>query len=423
VAGRWQQEQQEYPQEERGLPMSRTFTVTLPDGRRVKCGLKKRNRDRYWVAVFVGPDGRRVERSTAEAKLTDAPDAAAALIRQEYAPSTLPPPAVTWAEVSALLEQHWRAGGLRPETIRRYLSNLSVLATTFPETEGPADITPAHAIDFKIKRKAAGTAPITLATNIGQFRFIWKKWLIKECRLVRENPWAEVQLPKLDRRRPKVVSADQRQTFQDWLRECYPGWRLPHLFLEVKAYLGCRLGELAALEPGQLRAGRVCFQADVSKGRRPRDCKLPPELYQELREVSGEHHVFERFAEELRAIYRRQGNEGTAVNVGTFTPHRFGKWLEEKLIDCRKLHPEVPRWKLHSLRATAISEVRNDGVSAEKAAAFFGVTPRVMAAHYETLNETAMADEVAECRQKKVGGKWGGRNGTPAQETPQADAV
>src|SRR5690349_12839847 len=101
--------------------MSRTITITTPDGRRVKCGLKKRPRDRYWVAVFVGPDGRRVERSTGEAKLADAPEAAAALVRQEYAPSAPAPPAATWAEVSALLERHWRAGGLRNDTIRRYL--------------------------------------------------------------------------------------------------------------------------------------------------------------------------------------------------------------------------------------------------------------------------------------------------------------
>src|SRR5436305_10994104 len=101
--------------------MSRTFTITLPDGRRVKCGLKKRPRDRYWVAVFVGPDGRRVERSTGVTKIAEAPEAAVGLVRQEYAPAAAPVPHVTaWPDVIATLERHWRASGLREDSVKRY---------------------------------------------------------------------------------------------------------------------------------------------------------------------------------------------------------------------------------------------------------------------------------------------------------------
>lgn len=403
--------------------MSRTFTCTLPDGRRVKVGLKKRARDRYWVARFIAPDGKRVERSTGEVKIANAPEAAVELVRQEYAPSCGGPPAgtTTWTQVIVALERHWRASGLREDTIKRYRSNLKVLAETFPETAGPADITPAHGVEFKIKRREAGIGPVTIHSNISQFRFIWKRWLIKECKLVRENPWADVEQPRLDRTRPRLVSAEQKQTFEDWLEEGYPGWRLPHLFLEVKSYLGCRINELASLRPDQLRDGRVCFTERVSKGRKPRDCRLPPDMYRELVAVSGPDHVFQAFSGQLRDVYLSQGRKRNAVHCGGFTAHRLCKWFQDRLIAFRQAHPEAPYWKLHSLRATAISEVRAS-VPAEKAAVFFGVSSKVMATHYEALDETAIADEVAEARQKKVGGKWGDGKPPTTPETPQPTA-
>ena len=44
---------------------------------------------------------------------------------------------------------------------------------------------------------------------------------------------------------------------------------MPVLFLTAKAYLGCRIYELAALSPEQLMDGWDCFLGDVSKGRKP----------------------------------------------------------------------------------------------------------------------------------------------------------
>jgi hypothetical protein len=73
---------------------------------------------------------------------------------------------------------------------------------------------------------------------------------------------------------------------------------------------------------------------------------------------------------------------------------------------------------LHGLRATAISRVRANDVPAEKASVFFGVTPRVMQAHYEALDETAIADQVAEALEE-VWRKCGGGSAPASTDSPE----
>jgi integrase len=388
-----------------------TKLCLLADGRRVKFGLKRRDRDPYWLVRFRGPGRKALERSTKEQNKNRAADAACVIIREVYEPAPEDTPSVTWQQAKDALRRHLEASGLRAATVKRYLSNLNVLAEMFPETRGPSDIRRGHGADFKLRRSAQ-VDPETLHSNINQLRFTWRKWLGKECKLVTANPWAEVELPKLDKKKPRVVTDAQKRAFVGWLQDNFPGWRLPCLFIETKAYLGCRISELAALVPAQLQAGRVCFVSDVSKGRKSRECKVPPELFEELRAGAGPQYVFERFSEELRALYHARGLKHVAAKMKPFKPRYLSKWMQERLIDFRNLHADVPYFKLHGLRATAISEVRQT-VSAEKAAVFFGVSPRVMAQHYEALDEVAIADEVAEVRQRKVGRKGGDAGGGP----------
>lgn len=246
----------------------------------------------------------------------------------------------------------------------------------FSKLKGPAEITRQHAIDFKFKRLDDGIAPMTVASNLNILSTIWAKWW---RHFVPSNPWADIDWPKVDKRKPAIVEEDQYAAFVNWLQEKYGSWRLPVLFLEARSYLGCRIYELAALVPEQLKDGRVCFKGDISKGRKDRECRIRPELYQELKVSSGAEYVFQHFAEQLRAIYRRQGKTQYVTLVGNFTPRRMKYWFQDHLICFRKEHPEIKRFKLHSLRATAISAVRQAGVSADKAAVYFGVNTVTMA--------------------------------------------
>jgi hypothetical protein len=79
--------------------------------------------------------------------------------------------------------------------------------------------------------------------------------------------------------------------------------------------------------------------------------------------------------------------------LDSFTPRRLKYWFQDHSIQFRKEHPEIKWFKLHSVCATAISQVRQAGVSSERAAFFFGVDPVTLARPYEALDETAIADE------------------------------
>ena len=345
-----------------------------------------------------------MERSTKEPNKKRVEDSACAIIRAVFEPEQTRQ-APTWGEAKAAVSLRCEAGGVRETSIRRYLSLLNVVRKLYPKTKGPGEITSALAEDFKLRRKQK-VRPTTIAENINGLRFLWKKWLIKSCKLLTTNPWVDVDKPKLDKRKPAVVSVVQKQAFETWLGKKYPDGRLPFLVLDLKSYLGCRLFELAALTPDQLKEGRVCFRADVSKGRRSRECRLPADLDTELLKVSGRKHVFERFQEERRQFYATHGLKTVVARMALqFQPVYLAKWLEHSLMAFRKERPDIAYFKLHSLRATAISEVRGEGMAAEKAAIFFGVTPRVMAAHYEAFDEVSIADEVAEARLKQVGRK------------------
>jgi integrase len=369
--------------------------------------------------VFVGPDGRRVERSTSETNAKAAADAAAVVLREEYAGSRSPVTDLSWDAVMERLVEAWQGNNLRAESIKRYRSALSVLRSVCPKSRGPLDITEADAVHYKHQRAKDGKAPITIAEGINCLCFLWNRWLMRELKLLIRNPWADVEKPEVDDPDPAIVTGDQIGAFQKWLDEEFPGWRLPHLFLAVKSYLGCRIGELSALRADQLVDGRIEFKAAVSKSRKNRSCMLPAPLYKELKVVAAGHeYVWEDYHNQLRQQYLARGERQHAAKISkTFIPRYWSKWFEDTLIRFRRVHPEVPYFKLHSLRATAISEVRDNGVTAEAASFFFGVTTPVMEKHYTKLNEAAIADRVAEVRMSLVGEKWGSE---PKSDTPQS---
>ena len=87
----------------------------------------------------------------------------------------------------------------------------------------------------------------------------------------------------------------------------------------------------------------------------------------ELKVGTGLEYVCYRFREELRANYRRQERMQYVKLLGDFMPKRMKCWMQDHFIQFRKEYPEIKQFKLHSFGATAISQVRQAGVSVEKA--------------------------------------------------------
>jgi hypothetical protein len=358
----------------------------LHDGTRIRYSLKKRGRDPFFLVCFRGLDRKRKERSTREANKKRAHDAALAIIKQTY---SQPSNRQSWTETRQLLREKMEGHNLRPGSIAAYLSAMNLLREVFPETHGPSDITPEMIDRFKAMR-AKVVSPRTIRGNLQHLQAVYAAWLKNG------NPLANIEWPKEDVKEPILVPRSAFQLFVDWLGQRWENWRLPVLFLEVQRAIGCRISELAYLTTDRLRDGRAYFTSETTKGRRDRTCKLPPVLFQQLQSIAGPTYVFERFAEELRAIHARRGEKEHVGRIREFTPTRLRLWIEEN----HRLYFEqtgVDHWKLHTAtRGAAMSKARMNGVLESDAAVYFGCHPITMHKYYLSLDKERLADDVAE---------------------------
>jgi hypothetical protein len=313
--------------------------------------------------VFAGPDGNRKEKSTQEANQKRAKDSAVAIIVQEYQPKVYFQD-IPWDGAVEMLEREMRAANLRPNTIITYKGAIQTLRDIFPTAHGPALITEAMAKQYKKARMEAGHSPYTVKGDLMELKTAFGKWWVAECGILASNPFAGVEPPKVDKLDPRIVAPGERDAFTAWLSERWGDWRLPLLFLEVKASIGCRIRELAASPICNLKGGRLIFEAVSAKGRRTRRCKLPPALFDELRAVAGPGLVFERFPDQLRELLLRRGRPHHARCVKfPFDPGCLVNWLQDRLVEFRKAHADIPRFRLRNLRGTAMSRAKEAGVS------------------------------------------------------------
>jgi hypothetical protein len=362
---------------------------TLPDETRIRYSLKKRGRDPNYLVCFRGPDRKRKERSTKEPNMRRAEISAQAIIRRVYSqPSDTAP---SWDDAKKILREHFRAANLRDGSIAAYLSALNLLREVYPETYGPADITPIMAEGFKVARSRV-VSPRTLRSNLQHLSVVFGHWL---KRIIASDPFASVDVPREDEKDPVLVEREKFDAFIRWLIARWE-WRLPILFLEVQRAIGCRISELASATPAQLRDGRIYFTSETTKGRRDRACKISPIMFKELLSICGENYVFERFADELRAIHVECGRGQYAKRLRDFTPTRFRLWIEEN----HRLYFEqtkVEHWKLHTAtRGAAMTRARMNGVMESDAALYFGCHPLTMHKYYLALNKERLADAVYE---------------------------
>jgi len=239
-----------------------------------------------------------------------------------------------------------------------------------------------------------------------KFRVIWGRWFIKELGYFRDNPWADVAPPKLDKLTPRYLTPDEIKGFFDWLTERWRGWRLPVLFFAVKSFIGNRILELCSLRSEQLQEGRIVFPADEVKGRKERKALLPPETYAELKALAGQTYVWEAFPSQLLERLVTLGKPHTKL-LPDFSPVRLKCWLQDEIDDYCKSYPGAKRFSAHAFRKRAMTEAWRLGIHPEKAAIAFGCNVKTMMTHYVAMDEIATADEVLTAIAKVVQPKTG----------------
>lgn len=286
---------------------------------------------------------------------------------------------------------------LRPRTVEDYELALDNLRAAFPETRGPAEIDDEKAKQYKLRRIELGRSAYTVAGNINKLGVIWRKWFIKECKILTTNPWEGVEQPKTDKPRPRILSIEEEERFFAWLTERWGGWRLPVLLLQVKAAIGCRLLELCSATTSDLRDGRLNLESETCKGRKDRQSKLPGAFYEELKGLAGPTYLWERFPEQLRSVYVARKETNHALAVKGFDPKRLKRWVQkekEEYLNAHKDDPTIRHFKLHNLRGTAMSRAKQAGATYDQASIAFGCHPETMRKHYLQLDETEIADGV-----------------------------
>ncbi len=372
--------------------------VTLKSGARIRYAFFSKAESPALYVRFKGKSGGYVKASTGAARKVDAIEEAHRLIREHY--EDIPPSSetVNWGVAEERLQAAMAADNKRPKTIQGYLETLSRLIEMFPLAKGPADISDQMAGDFK-QKYASGTftrkpgddarsyarATKSLDSRLRTLKAVFR-WF-KDLRLVEANPFAQVAQPEMDRHEVKYVKQDDLAEFLAWLEQRYPGWRMPHLFFEVKALTACRLQDICGLRSEQLREGRLVFEADQTKNRSERYAILPADICAELDAYKGETFLWERYPAELRAHARR----GHCV-LDDFSAQRLFGWIVALMRDYQKQTGKD--LTSHDFRKAAFTRAAEADIHPKRAAVAFDVTAETMLKYYTASEKKKTADEV-----------------------------
>jgi integrase len=371
----------------------------LCHGQLIGFSVKHFGNDPTYYACFRSPDGRRLKRDTNQVRMASAIDAARVIIEKEYAPVPTQPDKVSWDEAVDRLKARLVTGGVRSSTSDYYQKLIRLVRKLYRSTEYPADLSPGMAARWRDwmmstpnRRKKLPSAHY-VAGLIGGLSALWQKWFMDDLKIVAGNPWQDVSPPKTDKLPVKFATDEQIEAFYAWISNRFGDWPFPKLFLAAKAYTGCRLMDLCGLKAGQLRAGRLVFPPDLTKGRKERGVPLPDELFASLDTFKGETWLWENYLPGLKVAIAAKGWPTHQLNM-EFSPQRLYYWVETLFADYRKAHPERPLLTTHMFRKRAFTMAWNAGIDVRHASIAYGCNVDTLLKHYVALDEQQITDDV-----------------------------
>jgi len=370
-------------------------------GQVVGFSVKLRKNEPTYFAYFRGMDGRRMERDTNQTRVGQAVEAARLIIEKEYAPAIVTVEKVTWEETIERLKARMATSGNRASTLGYYLKLIRLVRKLYPNTDHPADISPAGAARWRdwmmstLGRRKKLPSAHYVAGILGGLSGLWNKWLMDDLKIVPGNPWQDVAPPKADKLAVKYATNEQIEAFHAWIAERFGEWQFPKLFLAIKAYTGCRLMDLCSLKSAQLCGGRLIFPADLTKGRKERAVPLPDDLYTSLDAFKGEVWLWQNYPAGLKAALVAKGWPTHQLNP-EFAPQRLYYWVETLFADYRTGHPDRPLLTTHMFRKRAFTMAWQAGVDPRRASIAYGCNVDTLMKHYVGLDEQAVTDGVFE---------------------------
>jgi integrase/recombinase XerD len=187
--------------------------------------------------------------------------------------------------VSRFLDAVWMERGLSPNTLAAYRADLTALSRWLGERNIPMMATSRGDLqDFIAWRVHAGARPRSTARQLSSFRRFFR-YLVREG-VVREDPTAQIAMPKIGRSLPKSLTEEEVESLLSAPVVSDPLGNRDRAMLEVLYATGLRVSELVNLRHGQVNINQGVIRI-LGKGNRERLIPLGEEAMRWLTEFAN----------------------------------------------------------------------------------------------------------------------------------------
>jgi integrase/recombinase XerD len=187
--------------------------------------------------------------------------------------------------VSRFLDAVWMERGLSPNTLAAYRADLTALSRWLGERSIPMMRTSRGDLqDFIAWRVHAGARPRSTARQLSSFRRFFR-YLVREGE-VREDPTAQIAMPKIGRSLPKSLTEEEVEALLSAPVVSDPLGNRDRAMLEVLYATGLRVSELVNLRHGQVNINQGVIRI-LGKGNRERLIPLGEEAMRWLTEFAN----------------------------------------------------------------------------------------------------------------------------------------
>ena len=187
--------------------------------------------------------------------------------------------------VARFLDTVWMERGLSSNTLAAYKADLTALSRWLAERGiSMSGTSRPDLLEFIAWRVQAGARPRSTARQLSSFRRFFK-YLVRE-NVIREDPTAEIAMPKIGRSLPKSLTEEEVESLLGAPQVGDPLGNRDRTMLEVLYATGLRVSELVNLKHSQLNLNQGVIRI-VGKGNRERLIPLGEEALRWLNEFAS----------------------------------------------------------------------------------------------------------------------------------------
>jgi integrase/recombinase XerD len=226
------------------------------------------------------------------------------------------------------------AARLAPRTVDAYRRDLAALTTFLGH--GPTAATKDELERYLAELRAQGLAPSTIARRTAALRSFYRHQLLLGAR--RDNPAAELELPRRRRTLPRTLSAGEAMRLIEAATGTTPRSLRDRALVELLYGGGLRVSEALGLEKGSVDLDNRLVRV-LGKGRKERIVPLARETAESLRRYLAHGRPFLDTRHRPELFLNARG--GALTRAGAFLLLR--KLAEQAGLEPERIHPHLLR--------------------------------------------------------------------------------